>query len=405
MHTILIGWELGANRGHVVKLGAIAERLRARGCRIAFAVQRPDALRAVRAEAEQSAIHQAPVWPGLLTTGGFRRHPGAVSYGDILADMGLRDSGVVEYLIRAWDTLLALVRPMAVVSEFAPALQMAARGRVPVVATGTGFSLPPATLECFPPLDGRFDKPGYEEDVLLKIVNRAAERTGRTRYERLPEIGCADAALPAVFSELDPYAASRSERPIAPFLGSPPAPAEAAGSEIFVYLNETMPPDSPALEALCILAGQKHEVRAHVPQLDPDAHASLARAGVRLSAEPVPLPDIVQRSRIAVTNGGLGLASSALACGLPLAVLPTDLEKMLNGRALERIGTGRSITLKENGRQRSAAAIAAAIAAAADDDALSQRAREIAPSFRARLKRDPADAVADIVMDLAAIRR
>ena len=278
MKTILIGWELGANRGHVVKLGAIAARLRARGCGIVFAVQRPDALRAVRAEAERSVIHQAPVWPGLLSTGGFRPLPGHVSYGDLVADMGMRDSGVVEYMIRAWDSLLALVKPAAIVAEFAPALQMAARGRVRTVATGTGFTVPPSTLDHFPLLDERFRKPGYGEDTLLKIVNRAAERTGRAGYDRLPQIAAADASMPAVFRELDPYAEVRAESQIAPFLGSPPAVREAAPGEIceeiFVYLGEVTPPDSPLIGAIGALARQGHRVRAYLPLLDPEKRPS-----------------------------------------------------------------------------------------------------------------------------------
>jgi rhamnosyltransferase subunit B len=401
MNTILIGWELGANRGHVVKLGAIAARLRARGCEIVFAVQRPDALRAVRAEAEQSIIYQAPVWPGILSTGGFRPLPGHISYGDLVADMGMRDSGVVEYLIRAWDSLLATVKPAAIVAEFAPALQMAARGRVRTVATGTGFTVPPSTLESFPSLDERFKKPGYDESTLLKIVNRAAERTGRPGYDRLPQIAAADAAMPAVFRELDPYAEVRVEAHIAPFLGSPPPVRETSGDEIFVYLGEVTLPDSPLLGAIGTLARQGHRVRAYLPLLDPEKQAELTAAGAELSPEPVPLADIARRSRIAVTNGGLGLASSALACGLPLAVLPTDLEKMLNGRALERIGIGRSIAIKDAGRPKTADEIAGAVADAAGDAGLAQRATELAPGFRKRLERNPADAVADMAMELA----
>jgi len=401
MKTILIGWELGANRGHVVKLGAIAARLRARGCGIVFAVQRPDALRAVRAEAERSVILQAPVWPGLLNTGGFRPLPGHVSYGDLVADMGMRDSGVVEYMIRAWDSLLALEKPAAIVAEFAPALLMAARGRVRTVATGTGFTVPPSTLDHFPLLDERFRKPGYGEDTLLKIVNRAAERTGRAGYDRLPQIAAADTSMPAVFRELDPYAEVRAESPIAPFLGSPPAPRDPSGEEIFVYLGEVTPPDSPLIGAIGALARQGHRVCAYLPLLDPEKQAELTAAGAQLSPEPVPFADIARRSRIAVTNGGLGLASSALASGLPLAVLPTDLEKILNGRALERAGTGRSIAIKDAGRPKTADEIAGAIADAAGDAALARRAAELAPEFRKRLERNPADAVAETVMELA----
>jgi hypothetical protein len=400
MKTILIGWELGANRGHVVKLGAIAARLRARGFEIVFAVQRPDALRAVRAEAEQSTIYQAPVWPGILSTAGFRPLPGHISYGDLVADMGMRDSGVIEYLIRAWDSLLALIKPAAIVAEFAPGLQMAARGRIRTVATGTGFTVPPSTFDHFPLLDERFKKPCYGEDTLLQIVNRAAERTGRKSYERFTQIASADVALPAVFRELDPYAGVRVEAQIAPFLGSPPAVHDPSGDEIFVYLSEVIPPDSPLLGAVGALARQGQRIRAYLPQIDPAKGAELTAAGAQLSPEPVPLSDIARRSRIAVTNGGLGLASSALACGLPLVVLPTDLEKMLNGSALERIGIGRSITIKDAGRPRTADELASAVADAAGDAGLAQRATELAPGFRKRLERNPADAVADVVMEL-----
>ena len=220
----------------------------------------------------------------------------------------------------------------------------------------------------------------------------------------MPQIASADAALPAVFRELDPYADVRVESQIAPFLGSPPAvrdTARAICDEIFVYLGEVTAPDSPLLGAIGALARQGHRVRAYLPLLDPEKTAELTAAGAQLSPEPVPFADIARRSRIAVTTGGLGLASSALACGLPLAVLPTDLEKMLNGRALERIGTGRSIAIKDAGRPKTADEIAGASRTRPAMQAWHGAQPSSRPEFRKRLEHDPADAVADTVMELA----
>jgi rhamnosyltransferase subunit B len=59
MAHILIGWELGAGRGHALRIAQLAKALRAAGHRLSFAVQRVDAL-----DPEAGGeVWQAPVTP------------------------------------------------------------------------------------------------------------------------------------------------------------------------------------------------------------------------------------------------------------------------------------------------------------------------------------------------------
>ncbi|WP_270938425.1 hypothetical protein [Falsiroseomonas oryzae] len=377
---ILLAWEIGANRGHVAKLGAVARCLLERGHRLSFAVQQPDALRAFRAVAAASEIRQAPIWPGLLGHAGWGTG-GAATYGDLLADLGMADSGVLEYLLRAWDRLLADAAPDLVIAEFAPAALLAARGRLPTIALGTGYTVPPAHLPRFPVFHPDATAPVFDEEALLQVVNHALRRLLRAPLDRLPRLAEADIACPAVFAELDPYAVQRLAPPVSPFFDGAPGSA-GAGQGVFAYVPRGRAGTLPLVEALALLAERGVPVAAFLPGLARPEAARLVAAGIALHEKPVPPAAIAARAALLVTLGGLGLLSAALAAGLPMVLLPTDVEKRLNAAAAARLGVA---DVPEMTGETTAAALADRLQAALGDGAMTARARALAPDFTGRL--------------------
>ncbi len=375
MHALLC-WELGANRGHVVALGAIARELLARGDRVTFAVQRLDALRALRPLAPEVAVLQAPVWPGLLSTGGQRTRVQTASFGDILAGLGLRDSGVVEFLLRGWDGLLAAVKPDVVVANFAPMAQLAARGRVPVLAAGNGFSLPPCELDSFPRLID--SERSYGEEHLLQAVNLGLARSGRPALGRLPQLVAADVRAPHVLGIFDPYRASRNETRRPPILPAWTQARAGSGDEVFAYFSDTMSRPERLYDALARLA---RPVRLHIPNLAPDVAARLAGGGVIVEPRPLAIASIAEKSRLVVSHGGLGFVSMTLAAGLPQLILAPDLEKSLIGRAVQALGVGRLLDWRAAQAER----IAAAAEDLAADEATRRRASALADDLAPEL--------------------
>jgi hypothetical protein len=113
---VLLGWELGEHRGHVLRMHDIAVRLRAEGVTIVWAALRVDQLEGI-AEAGEP-VFQSPVWPSLhieaLLAGKPRHH---VSHADLLADLGLNQPGAFRHLVSAWDAILSAVEPDAGVAD------------------------------------------------------------------------------------------------------------------------------------------------------------------------------------------------------------------------------------------------------------------------------------------------
>ena len=235
MARVLLAWEWGGNSGHIVRLASIADQLLARGHQVDIVLQRPDGLRQARHLVDRVTLRQAPLWPGQLLWGGQLTLPLASTYGDILANFGLSDSGTLEFLLRAWDQVFADARPDVVVADFAPAATLAAQGRIPTIVVGTGYTVPPAHLEAFPVFHPDRDRPNISEPQLLAVANRALERLKRPPLPCLPAIAIADRSHPAVFAELDPYASHRLARPLPPFLSGTPMPA-GGGDALFAYL-------------------------------------------------------------------------------------------------------------------------------------------------------------------------
>lgn len=325
MARVLMGWELGANAGHARRLEALARTFGAAGHTVSLVVQRPASLdpNAIAGR----TVAQAPQWPAPRRTTGL---PGR--FGDILYNLGWQDAQSLSALLRSWDSLLKEHRPDIVIADFAPALTLVARGRVPRLVTGTGYTVPPSGGACFPSWTGG-GAAQIDEAVLLRLTNAALRSLGLARLESLPQLLVAEANCPAVFAELDPYADSRVGPALSPFVPHDLPPRDSPrGKGVFAYLSG---PETRAGLALLVALARRGPLTAVLPRYTPAARAEIAAAGGRVLADPHTWAGIRAHHGLVLCSGGMGMVSAALLTGTALAVLPSGIEQYLTAKALE----------------------------------------------------------------------
>lgn len=387
MPRILFGWELGANRGHLVRMADLAARMTADGHEVHVAAQR---LARNFAWPPGVRFWQAPIWPRLLNNVGPLGGPLPNTMGDILVRLGLDQPDVLPMLVDGWSSILHAVRPDAVGADFAPALLLAARGRVPTVQIGLAFDSVPSHLGAFPSLTGQ--PATYPEPEVLERVNAGLVAAGHIALQHLPELFHADHLLAGTFTELDCYAAWRREPVVAPSVAHPVGEA-GEGDEVFLYADATLL-RTPALWDGLIRSALP--VRVYAQGASDAQRAELAQLGFRVEAAPLPFARIAERSRLVMTYGGMGFVSSALAAGVPIVIVHYDLEKGLTGQAITRMQLGGHV----HAGSIQPEAFATSLRQIYGNDSFQRRARELAPSFRARLSPMQEEVAADLLCRL-----
>lgn len=340
MSNILLGWEYGSGHGHVNTLLPIARSLAAAGHRPMFAVR--DIVESWPVLRDQGfPVFPAPFWPSRLA-----RHGGlfrARSFADILSYFGWCEPGELEGMVGAWDALIDLVRPDIIVLDHAPTLSLAARGRIPVVAVGTGFSNPPAQLAQYPVLD-RDGRAIHTEGDLLASITEVQRRLGRPPPGALAATLGHGKCFVTTFPEVDPYRPHRIEKPIGP-LAKPPLPSSLpAAARWFGYLSA----ERPEVESILLdLAATGIPGEAYVRGAASPLRAALRAAGIQVHDRPAPIGEVLSRVGVVVHAGGGGLTSNALASGRPQLLMPEHLEQRLTAALLAGLGVGLSVPDKE----------------------------------------------------------
>ena len=329
MQTVLFAWELGRGFGHVMNMRRTAVAVAKGDIRVVAAVRDPSA--AAHFRTGVSEIVSAPPWPFQSQTPGERTAASSATLNDALSGAGLADRSAVQRLLIAWDAILERTQPDLVVADFSPLAALAARGRIPLVLIGNGYTLPPHSMPRFPLLH-HLAPPVWSEEQTLSAVNHAAQSLGRPTLDRLPQLFSADACLVQAFPILDPYNTQRTEALDGPSFDAPPVAASAGAESIFAYLSSADPHPS-VFEALKPHAAR---LRTYAPALSDRQRAELGRLGARIDEAPPLLTDVLRQSRLVVHNGGSGVASEALAAGVPQLILSTHVEQNLTGEALER---------------------------------------------------------------------
>jgi UDP-N-acetylglucosamine:LPS N-acetylglucosamine transferase len=396
---ILLAWELGGGSGHVLRLRWIAEALRQRGYDPVFAIQRLDMRENFGASVGESAFYQAPVWPALIDRSAYSTPRRAVTMADVLADFGMHKPAAVKSMIQAWDRLISLIDPAAVVADFAPACLMAARGRVPSIAVGDGFTLPPAELRQFKQFEPEIVTPKHDESSIVAAVNESLLAHGRSPIGSLPEIFSSDRSCPGAFTELDPYASERTIPAAAPWVPAWDRNVPMERNELFGYFSVNAVVQAPLFFALTQVASSGVRVRLHVPQLRSNVAVRLTSTGMILEPKPVPFEEIQRRARLVISYGSSGLVSCALAAGIPQIIVPVGIAKGATGRAVERLGVGHCFQVK-SGNPLESSLLSQVILEACNEDEFVAVAKKLAPDFARRLEPRPADVVAGYVDEL-----
>jgi UDP:flavonoid glycosyltransferase YjiC (YdhE family) len=335
--AVLLAWELGGGMGHVMALYRLARRLKHLDVRLVAVVKNPaaaDLLAALDVE-----VVQAPLWPGASMTEAQIARSSSATLGDILATAGLADPEGLERLLQAWDDHFMRIKPDLVVADMAPAAALVARGRVPLVIVGNGFTLPPSEMLRFPPLH-RLTPPVFDEDETLATVNTVLKARGQTRLDWLPQFFSADLRLVLTFPLLDPYRTQRAQPADGPVFDAAPRASEPRNGGIFAYFSRgySLRPD-----IVPTLMAHAPRLRIHAPELSGAQAAALRQAGATVEAGPVASADALASAGLIVHFGGSGLAAEAIAAGVPQLILSMHVEQDLNGSALQAAGLGRLV--------------------------------------------------------------
>jgi UDP:flavonoid glycosyltransferase YjiC (YdhE family) len=329
--TVLLGWEVGNGLSHVQALLRLARALAAEGCRPVLALRDLLGPWPVLAD-EPFPVVQAPFAPPTAWTG---PEPfTATSHADLLALQGFATAEELEPRVGAWGRLLGLVRPDLVIGEFSPTLCLAARGRLPFVEIGSGFTMPPLSGPTFPLLlDGPRQVAGEEQ--ILAAVREVERRRGGACPDTLPAVFADAERCLTVLPELDPYRPLRTEPWLGPLEPLPPLVPPPDEPSFFAYLHAATTADDILMALAAVCPGQ-----VYLGGCSAARYAALRRQGVTVLERPLDLTEALPRFRVIVHHAGIVLSQLALAAGRPQLFLPEHLENRLNAHLLQQLGAG-----------------------------------------------------------------
>jgi UDP:flavonoid glycosyltransferase YjiC (YdhE family) len=342
---VLLTWEFGHGFGHAKRLALIGSRLTADGYDCRYILRYPEAANVVGIEALR--VSSAPNWPkpdySRLTADQLKREA-TRTLGQVLAAAAFGNAANILGIAERWEQIAREMRPDLVVADFSPSAVAAFRGRVPVVVVGEGYIVPPPHADSFPPLHDWTERELFAEDDVLSAIDNVQRRLGRAPLGRFVRIMQGDRNLVCSWRLLDPLARFRREPQIGFVAEKLPRPDGRPRDLVLAYIHS----DALRHEAVRkLVANLPAPALAIVPGIAESDRLAISGSGTEVSREFLDLDEILLRSRAVIHQAGVGIASMALAAGVPQLALTSHIESVWTGHALSWVGAGLSATLEQ----------------------------------------------------------
>lgn len=338
MSRIVHTWELGAGSGHLSGFLPIATLLDAQGHELFFIVKDVAKAHSVLPDNTWQYV-QAPLhWQGAQQT------IDAVSYADILFNVGFDNEHRLLARIKAWQSLYRLLRPEMVIIDHSPTALLAAHIlSLPRVLFGSGFFAPP-NLSPLPSYRSWLklapQRLETSERQVLQVINTVLRRLGCAPLEKVADLFQVDENFLCTFKELDHYADRAG--PVQywgprfnPKEGTTPAWLPGGENKIFAYLH----PYYANLEKLLNdMRSSTDSFLVYSPGITLGQIRKYRGGNLDFVEQPVQIEHLARECELVICNAGHGLVSGALLAGLPLLLLPIHAEQMILAQNAAKTG-------------------------------------------------------------------
>lgn len=336
--TILCAWEIGGELGHISRFSAIAKELELEGHHVVLALK--DLSRAYPFFCNTNVtLLQAPVWLPKVTM----QRPIAC-LADTLLCMGYLDPDALDCLTKAWESIVAMVKPDLVIFDYAPTAMLALiNNPMPKILVGTGFADPVPHQSIvdwrpYPQHDGLIER---QEQMVLERINVVLNRRGKPGLLNMTQLFCVDHLVISTFPELDLYGERKNTDycvgPTATLVDVNVTFSTDIRPRILAYLK----PSHPGLNILvAALAGCKASVFIACPKGSPQTFTPYASERFQFNTGLVDLQGAMDDVDLFVGHGNASSCKESLIAGNPVVVFPIQLEQLLIGQKLQKEGFG-----------------------------------------------------------------
>jgi hypothetical protein len=260
---------------------------------------------------------------------------------------------------------------------------LAARGRIPVFVTGSGFSAPPADIAAFPAIAS--DVEAETNQVLIRdVVNKVLRSRGQQPIGNLPDLLVGDRRAVFGVPQLDPYLQYRNERLMDPCLNMEGPLTQSRQPSVFLALPSTLPHLTRVARALERVGAA---IFGYVPGPRSAGLTLLNEIGAHI-CEKRPLLKEALSEALVVLAASADVALLAYLAGRPQVLFRSDLETSIMASTLEKRRAAIALEVAD------AEKVTYAIRELMHNPSYAQSAREEARRIRAILTSDSSTSVA-----------
>lgn len=355
MAHIHFAWELGGGLGHAGRLKPLAQEAARRGHRVTLSLRDLTQTQALLSGLGLP-LFQAPVW--LHKVHGIPMPE--VSIAEILQGCGYLNPDTLRGMFQGWGALLEALQPDLLVGDYAPTAMLAARASgLRHCAIGIGFYLPPAGCPLPSLRDWETAQPARLAASEAQLLNAANTVLREASPALAPlssgaELLNGQHTLMQTWPELDHYqrkawpAGLRWLGPALSTAGGQPANwPQGDGPRVFAYLKASHTDHAQVLQALVALGCS---TVCYMPEVASGMAPPVVHPLLHYATGAVDLDDALGLPfsgashpggcRLCICHAGEGVVGHSLLAGVPVFMLPTQVEQFLLARSVEATGAG-----------------------------------------------------------------
>lgn len=250
-------------------------------------------------------------------------------------------------MVSCWLSVYHLGQPDVLIVDHAPTALLAAQiVGIPVLQIGTGFVIPPDVCP-FPSIrlwEKILNKRLLQADTrALETINHVCTAYKKPHFDTLQACMRYGIKLITSFVELDHYGYKRKEIYTGPILtnsiGIEKPCFETERPVIFAYLRTSIPGYTALLNALVYYC-QFAEITLVIPGIKTKSLKLLTSKGIRVYPRAIKLDYYLAKANLAITYGNYGTVSQFLLSGIPVLLVPQNIEQYLLSQRVEHLGAG-----------------------------------------------------------------